>query len=291
MSFNFSKKLAEYIWINGEFLKWEDANIHILTHSLHYSGAVFEGERAYNGVIFKLDQHTDRLLKSAEFMGLQHDYSHDQITKACVDTLERNSLKNAYIRPLIWRGAESLKVNSEEDIDINFLVLAVDSNPEFVKGLKLKVSQWRKFHPNTIPIQAKSSAHYAMSTVAQNTAAAEGFDDALLLDMEGNVAECTVSNIFFGKGNILVTPIADRFLNGITRQSIIEMAKRLGLSVEEKRISLDEISEYDCCFSTGTAREVAGIASINTGDKIINFKNEEMLSYIQLEFAKMVGKI
>lgn len=289
MAFNFSKKLAEYIWINGEFVRWEDANVHVLTHGLHYSGAVFEGERAYNGTIFKLDDHTRRLLKSAEYMGLRHNYTHEQINKACNDTLLKNGLKNAYVRPLIWRGAESLKID-HEDLEVNLLIIAVDSNPPFVNGLKLKLGRWRKLHPDSIPPQAKSSAHYAMATVSQDTAKAQGFDDALLLDIQGNVAECSVSNIFFGRDNTLVTPIADGFLNGITRQSVIKMARDLGMDVHEKLISLDELSEYDCCFCTGSAREISGVNLINIDGKELYFKNEKMLNYLQQEFAKMVGK-
>ena len=290
MSFNFSKKLADYIWINREFVKWEDANIHVLTHSLHYSGAVFEGQRSYNGKIFRLDDHTERLLKSADYMGLKHDYSALEINQACKDILIRNNLKDSYIRPLMWRGAGSLRIATDDDCQVNCLILAINSNPPFRHNLRLTLGKWRKLPPDSIPPQCKSSAHYAMSIVSINEAKAKGFDDALLLDIDGNVAECTGSNIFFSTGNKLVTPIADKFLNGITRQTIISLAKEIGIDVSEQIVTLDSLKNYDGCFITGSAAEIASIASITTQKEVFHFTNLSIVQNLQERFAKVVGK-
>ena len=227
----FNNKLPEFasdfVWINGKFFHLNEAYVHVLTHSLHYAGAAWEGERAYNGKIFKLEEHTNRLLKSAEYMGLTPlKYSTQEINAATYELLEKNSLKDAYIRPLIWRGAESMGIYNSE-LTVNILIALLPSRSEFLNNLKLNLSSWCKPSPKAFPPQAKSSTHYGMPVVSQITASNNGYDDSLVLDEEGYVAECNVANIFFGKGNKLVTPIADRFLNGITRQAVIEMVKSL----------------------------------------------------------------
>ncbi len=314
MDWNLSQKLSEFIWINGKIISWDQAYIHVLTHSLHYSGAVFEGERAYNGKIFKLKEHTERLLKSAKLMNLEIDYSSEEIQFATKAILEKNNLKNAYIRPLIWRGAESIGIYSSE-LKTNLLILAKESNPPFYNGLKLCISPWRKMAENSIPAQAKSSAHYAMSSISQKLAQDSGYDDALLLDQFDNIAECSTTNIFFGNDNKIVTPIADRFLNGITRQAVIEIAEEMGLEVHQQRLSLKDITKYDMCFITGTSGEITGVSSINieeqdlnkkntnlqnidkqntnkknTSKQILEFTNDKMVARLQQEFAKTVGK-
>ncbi len=289
MDFNSSEKLAEFIWINGKIIPWDEAYVHVLTHSLHYSGAVFEGERVYNGKVFKLTEHTNRLLKSAEYMHLQVDYSLEEIKVATEDILRKNNLQNAYVRPLIWRGAESLGAYNPV-LTTNLLILAQESNPKFRNGLKLWVSPWRKIAENAIPVQAKSSAHYAMLSISQKLAQDAGYDDALLLDQFDDIAECTTTNIFFGREGELVTPVADRFLNGLTRQMVIKLAKNIGIKVREERISLEDIKEYDTCFATGTSAEIRGISSIYTGKQNIEFINDKMVAILQQEYAKIVGK-
>ena len=289
MDFNSSEKLADFLWINGKIIPWNNAYVHVLTHSLHYAGAVFEGERAYNGKVFKLMKHTHRLLRSADYMHLKVEYSPEEIAAATIDILRKNNIKNAYVRPLIWRGAESLSAYNPV-LKTNLLILATESNPEFRNGLRLCVSPWRKITEDAIPVQAKSSTHYAMLAISQKLAQDAGYDDALLLDQFGNIAECTTTNIFFGKEERLVTPIADRFLNGLTRQAVVELAENIGIKAQEKRITLEDIKEYDVCFATGTSAEIRGISSIYTGNRDIKFTNNKMVATLQQEYAKIVGK-
>ena len=270
-------------------IPWNNANIHVITHSLHYSGAVFEGERAYDRKIFKLEEHSDRLIKSAEAMHLKVNYSKDEISQASRDVLKANNLKNAYIRPLMWRGAESLSAYNSV-LTTNFLVLAQESNPSFRKGIKLVVTPWRKVAENAMPSQSKSSAHYSMLSISKKMAQDQGYDDCLILDRFEDIAECSTTNIFFGKGDEIVTPIADRFLNGITRQTVIEMARNIGIKITEKRLKLEDIEKYDVCFSTGTSAEICGVSEINTGKSNLKFPNHELVSRFQNEYAKLVGK-
>ena len=289
MDFNLSEKLSDYIWINGNMIPWDDANIHVLTHSLHYSGAVFEGERAYDGKIFKLIEHSSRLIKSAEAMHLKVNYSVDEISQASEDILKKNNLKNAYVRPLIWRGAESLGAYNPV-LTTNLLVLAQESNPAFKSGVRLIVTPWRKVGDDAMPPQSKSSAHYAMLSISQKIAQDQGYDDCLILDRFDDIAECSTTNIFFGREGEIVTPIADRFLNGITRQTVIEMARNMGMKVKEERLMLEDIGQYDACFSTGTSAEIRGVSEINTGSGNINFPNQELVSKLQNEYGKLVCK-
>jgi branched-chain amino acid aminotransferase len=282
---------SDFVWVNGKFFHLNEAYVHVLTHSLHYAGAVWEGERAYNGKIFKLEEHTNRLLKSAEYMGLTPlKYSTQEINAVTYELLEKNSLKDAYIRPLIWRGAESMGIYNSE-LTVNILIALLPSRSEFLNNLKLNLSSWCKPSPKAFPPQAKSSTHYGMPVVSQITASNNGYDDSLVLDEEGYVAECNVANIFFGKGNKLVTPIADRFLNGITRQAVIEMVKSLEFEVIETRISLEDIGKYEYSFITGTAREIGGVGSIDLGKIVHYFPDpEQKINMLQSEFAKLVGK-
>ena len=289
MDFVLSEKLADFMWMNGRIIPWDDGYIHAMTHSLHYGGAVFEGERAYSGKVFKLNQHTNRLLRSAKDMHLSVKYSDKEINDATNQLLKKNNLRNAYIRPLIWRSSKSLGIYSTS-LDSNLLIIAYKSNPEFKNGLKLLLSPWRKFSENAIPVQSKSSAHYAMTFVSKKLAQDKGYDDALLLDQHDCIAECSTTNIFFGKGDTIVTPIADRFLNGITRQTVIEIAKTIGIKVYEARINLEDIKEYDSCFATGTAAEIKGIKLIDAGSQSITFTNDVITSKLQKKYAEIVEK-
>lgn len=286
----FTKKMSDFIWINGKFVPYNEAYIHVLTHSLHYAGAVFEGEMAYNGKVFKLEEHTNRLLKSAQYMNLEIKYSAEEINAATYELLLKNSLKNAYIRPLIWRGAESIGIYNS-NLTVNLLIATSPPRGEFLNNLKLNLGIWCKPSSKALPPQAKSSAHYAMAIASQITASSLGYDDSLVLDEEGFVAECNVANIFFGKGGNLITPIADRFLNGITRQAVIEMVKNIGFNVAEARITLEELGNYDYSFITGTAREIGGVGSIDLKKSVLHFPDTEgVVRLLQSEFAKLVGK-
>lgn len=290
---NRSNIQENYIWINGKFKKATRVLLDPLTHSLHYAGAVFEGERAYSGNIFKLEEHSKRLLISAEYMSLNVDYSLQEIMHASNEILIKNALyDNVYIRPIIWRGSESLNIfNKKLTTNIMIIAIPMQQRSDISSGLNLNIGKWRKPHPDTLPVQSKSSAHYAMSIISKKHAQLAGYDDSLLLDVYGNVAECTVTNIFFGIGNVIVTPIADRFLNGITRQTVIELARSMGIIVEEKRITLEDLEKYDTCFVTGTATEIKFVSSINYGDKKIVFYNRELVSQLQNIYTKLVHKV
>ena len=290
MNFKLSNKMSDYIWINGEIVPWDEAYVHVLTHSLHYAGAVYEGERAYNGKIFKLTEHTNRLLRSAEAMHLKVNFSADEINQATREVLRLNNLKDAYVRPLIWRGAETLGAYNPI-LKCNILVLAMESSPTFKNGMKLYVTPWRKIGVDAMPPQCKSSAHYAMMTVSQKLAQDLGYDDALILDKYDNIAESSTTNIFFGKGGTIVTPIADRFLNGITRQTVMEIARNIGIEVKEERLLVGDIGRYDSCFLTGTSAEIRGVFSISYDNAKVEFPNNNLVTRLQQEYAKVVGKI
>jgi len=277
-----------HIWVNGDLVPYELANIHVLTHSLHYSGSVFEGERAYNGKVFKLKEHTERLIKSSEALGLKVPYSIDEIIKAHELLIEKNEIQEAYIRPLVWCGSESLNITNP-NLSTNVLIAAVPSMPRsFTEGVNLCISRWRKAAPNMMPAQSKSAAHYNMAITSKKEAKSLGYDDALLLDYEGYIAECSTTNIFFVKENTLYTPIADRFLNGITRQTIIEIAKDLGLEVKEERLKLEQIEDFTECFNTGTAIEVQNISSIDLGSKKVVFNDHKIANTLKKEYDRIV---
>ncbi|MCC8418016.1 MAG: branched-chain amino acid transaminase [Rickettsia endosymbiont of Bryobia graminum] len=278
-----------YIWINGKFVIFDEAKIHALTHSLHYSGAVFEGEKAYNGKVFKLEEHTNRLIESAKSLGLNVPYSYEEIIKAHQLLIEKNNIKNAYIRPLIWQGSESINITNSV-LSVNLLIASVPSLYRPSEPLNLHIARWRKPHPNSLPPQCKSAGHYNMAIVCQKEAKTLGFKDAIMLDWEGYIAECTTSNIFFVKDLQLFTLIADRFLNGITRQTIIDLAYESNIQVIEERINLERLAEFSECFVTGTAIEVKEVKSINFDGKEIIFPNNKITSLLKAKYDKLVGK-
>lgn len=278
-----------YIWINGKLVMFDEAKIHALTHSLHYSGAVFEGEKAYNGKIFKLEEHTDRLIESAKSLGLDVPYNYEEIIEAHKLLIEKNNVKNAYIRPLIWQGSESINITNPA-LSVNLLIASVPSLYRASEPLNLHIARWRKPHPNSLPPQCKSAGHYNMSIVCQKEAKALGFRDAIMLDWEGYIAECTTANIFFVKNNQLFTPIADRFLNGITRQTVIDLARESNIGVTEERISPDRLETFSECFVTGTAIEVKEVKSVNFDGKEIIFPDNKITLLLKAKYDKLVGK-
>lgn len=282
------KKHADYIWINGEFLPWEESNIHIMTHSLHYAGAVYEGVRSYNGKAFLSYEHAQRLIRSAKAMGLDFSFTAEEIVEIIKQLLAKNDIQDSYIRPLVWRGAEEIKIY-HKNLTTNFMVAALPSKRQYKNDIRLNVSKWRKAHPDSIDPQAKSSAHYATSVLVQKEANELGFDDSLQMDHDGNIAECTISNLFFAKGDKIYTPFAKNYLNGLTRQFIIKMATEMGYIVQEKAIKLEELGEYDTCFMTGTAVEIAGIELIDNAGTEYRYGNK-IVPALQLEFAKRCGK-
>jgi len=256
-----------FIWLNGELFDWREANVHVLTHGLHYASSVFEGERVYDGEIFKLTEHTERLIKSAEILGFDIGLSVDEINKACLDTIAANKIVDGYVRPIAWRGSEMMGVSAQQN-KINLAVAAwvwpSYFDPEArMKGIRLQLSDWKRPSPETIPTQSKAAGLYMICTLSKHKAEAEGFDDAVMLDYRGRVAEATGANIFFTKDGVLHTPTPDCFLDGITRRTVIDLAKARGIEVVERAIMPEEMAEFDECFLTGTAAEVTPVGSIS----------------------------
>ncbi|MCX5517150.1 branched-chain amino acid aminotransferase [Kaistia defluvii] len=255
-----------WIWMNGSFVPWKDAKIHVLTHGLHYASAVFEGERAYNGTIFKLREHTERLFHSAEILNFKIPYTIEEIDEASKATLAKNGLVDGYLRPIAWRGSEAMGVSAQKN-KINVAIAAWEwpsyfTPAERLKGIRLDWAKYRRPDPRTAPSLAKASGLYMICTISKHAAEARGYADALMLDWEGNVAESTGANVFFVKDGVIHTPLADRFLNGITRQTVIGLAKSHGLEVIERRIAPEELSSFSECWLCGTAAEVTPVSEI-----------------------------
>lgn len=255
-----------WIWIDGEMRPWREAQVHYLTHALHYATQVFEGERAYEGQIFKSVEHSERLIKSADIIYMDTPYSVDEIEHIKQEVLKANNLENAYIRAALWRGSEQMGINVE-GTKTHLAVAAWDWGSYFdpearEKGISLGRVQWAKSAPNTAPTQSKCACLYNVGCMAKHEARERGFTDALMLDHEGYVAESSGANFFGVKDGALHTPIADRFLNGITRQSVIGLAKQAGIEVHERRIKPEELERFEEIFLTGTAAEVTAVGKI-----------------------------
>jgi len=255
-----------WIWFDGELKPWKDAKIHVLTHGLHYASTVFEGQRAYGGEVFKLREHTNRLINSAKLLDFTIPYSADEIDAACRLVLEKNNLTDAYMRPVAWRGSEELSVpgrNNKVHLAIaSWVWPSYFSVEEKLKGIRLEWSKWKRPSPETIPSHAKAAGLYMICTLSKDAAMANGFADALMLDYRGYVAEATGANVFFIKGDQIVTPLPDCFLNGITRQTVIGLAKEKGFTVTERHMKPEELANYDECFLTGTAAEITPVSLV-----------------------------
>jgi branched-chain amino acid aminotransferase len=255
-----------FIWYDGAFVDWKDAKVHVLTHGLHYGSSVFEGERAYGGEIFKLREHTERLIESARILGFKIPYSADEIDEACREALRRSGLKDAYVRPIAWRGSEMMGVSAQHNtIHLAIAVWAWPSyfNPEErLKGIRLDIAEYRRPDPATAPSRSKAAGLYMICTISKHAAEAKGYADALMYDYRGYVAEATGANVFFVKDGALHTPTPDCFLNGITRQTVIELARRNGIEVIERHIMPQELSTFTECFICGTAAEVTPVSEI-----------------------------
>jgi len=256
------------IWYNGEMVPWRDANLHILSHGLHYASSVFEGERAYNGRIFKLREHTERLFYSARTLGFEIPYTLDEIDEACKATLTENDIIDGYIRPVAWRGSEMMGVSAQET-RINVAIASWPwpsyFSPEArMKGIKLRTTKWRRPAPDTEPVHAKAAGLYMICTLSKHEAEDMGFDDALMLDYRGQIVEATGANIFMVMGDgKLHTPIPDCFLDGITRRTVIALAEKRGIEVIERAILPDELDSATEIFLTGTAAEVTPVGLID----------------------------
>ena len=255
------------IWHNNDLVDWQDVKLHVLSHGLHYGSFVFEGLRVYEGQIFKLEEHTERLYHSAKIMGIKIPYSKDEINKATKKIVSIQNVQNGYVRPFAWRGSEMMAISAQQT-KIHVAIATWEWGSYFdpklkTEGIKLNISKWRRPAPNTIPWDTKASGLYMICTLSKHEAEQQGYADSLMLDHEGNVAEATGANIFFkDKDGNLHTPIPDSFLDGITRRAIIEIAKSKNIKIYERKISPKELSKFVGCFLTGTAAEVTPVSCI-----------------------------
>jgi branched-chain amino acid aminotransferase len=255
-----------WIWYNGEMVPWKDAKLHVLTHGLHYASSVFEGQRAYGGEVFKLREHTERLIFSGKTLDFTIPYSADEIDDACRQVLAKNDLVDAYMRPVAWRGSETLSVPARDN-KVHLAIAAwvwpsYFSTEERLKGIRLCWADWKRPSPETIPCKAKAAGLYMICTLSKHTAMDKGYADALMLDYRGYVAEATGANVFFVKGKEITTPTPDCFLDGITRRTLIGLAKANGYTVTERHIKPEELAAFDECFLTGTAAEVTPVSEV-----------------------------
>jgi branched-chain amino acid aminotransferase len=278
-------QLDGHIWFNGEFVAWKDAKVHVLTHGLHYASSVFEGERAYGGRIFKLTEHTERLHHSAELLGFEIPYSVAEIDAACEELLEKQGFSDAYVRPIAWRGSEMMGVSAQAN-RIN-LAIAIWQWPSYfkpeerLKGIRLDMAEYRRPDPRTAPSKSKAAGLYMICTLSKHAAEKKGYADALMLDWRGQVAEATGANVFFVKDGVIHTPLPDCFLDGITRRTVIDLARQRGYEVVERAIMPEELDGFEQCFLTGTAAEVTPVSEIGpyrftVGEITSNLMNDYM---------------
>ncbi|WP_397423436.1 branched-chain amino acid aminotransferase [Phenylobacterium sp.] len=279
-----------WIWLDGQFVAWRDAKVHVLTHGLHYASAVFEGERMYGGEIFELTAHTERLFKSAEYLDFEIPYSVAEIDQACRETCAKNGLVDAYVRPIAWRGSEMIGV-SAQDTKIHVAVAVWDwpsyfSPAERAKGIRMCWAKYKRPSPETEPVHAKATGLYMICTISKHAAEKNGYTDAMMLDYRGYVAESTGSNVFFIQDGVIHTPTPDCFLNGITRQTVIRLAREKGLTVVERHIRPEELAGFTECFVVGTAAEVTPVAQIGE----YSFKPDAISLGLMDDYARLVRR-
>ena len=280
------------IWYNNDLVDWQDVKLHVLSHGLHYASCVFEGLRIYDGEIFKLEEHTDRLYHSAKRMDIKIPYSKDEINNAIKKTVSVQNVQNGYVRPFAWRGSEMMAVSAQQT-KIHVAIATWEWGTYFdsklkTEGIKLNISKWRRPAPNTIPWDTKATGLYMICTLSKHEAERQGYADSLMFDHEGNVAEATGANIFFKDQNgELHTPTPDCFLDGITRRTVIEIAKSKNIKVNERKISPNELQNFVGCFLTGTAAEVTPISKIAEHTyKVCNVILDLSASYEKLDRKK-----
>ena len=280
-----------HIWLDGKFVDWKKAKIHVLTHGLHYGSCVFEGSRVYNGKIFKLNEHTERLYNSAKLLGFKIPYSKKKISSVSKLLIKKQKIKNGYLRPFAWRGSEMMAISAQKTT-IHVALAAWEMSTYFnpqkqLKGIKLQTAYWRRPAPNTAPTQAKASGLYMICTLSKHYAEMKHYDDSLMLDYKGRVAESTGSNIFIVKKGILYTPIADCFLNGITRKTIVSLAKKNNIKVYEKHMFPKELLKAEEVFLTGTAVEITPVSQIDNKKFKIGPVTKKLIEL----FNNLVGKV
>jgi len=278
------------IWMDGEFVDWRESKVHVLTHSLHYGSAVFEGDRAYGGEIFRLEDHSQRLLNSAKHLGYEIPYTRNQIDEACTETLARSGLGDAYVRPIAWRGSEMMGVASKNN-KIHLAVAVWHWGNYFsdkMKGIRLCMADWKRPAPDTIPCKAKGAGLYMICTLSKDAAGAKGYDDALMLDFKGRVAECTGAHIFFVRDGELHCPSNDILLDGITHDTVLKLADKRGIKVYSRDIYPSELPHFSECFVVGTAAEITPVREIDG----LKYVPGEMCETLMADYDKAVhGKI
>ena len=278
-----------WIWFDGKMVPWREAEVHVLTHALHYASSVFEGQRAYNGKIFKLTEHSQRLRNSAALLGFDLPWSVEQIDAACDEVLELNGHTDAYMRPVAWRGSESMGVapgNTQAHLAIAAWEWGKYYDPRISEnGIRLDIAPWRRPAPYTAPTESKAAGLYMICTLSKQHAEQRGFNDALMLDWRGRVAEATGANVFFARDGELHTPTPDCFLDGITRRTIVDLAQRRGIAVNERAIWPEELETFEQMFLTGTAVEVTPVRSAGPW----NFEVGELTRQLARDYDDLVN--
>lgn len=279
------------IWMDGKLVDWRDANVHVLTHGLHYGSCVFEGERVYGGVVFKLQEHNERLHRSAELLGFKIPYTVEELNKATMEVVDAMGFANAYVRPVAWRGSEMMAISAQQT-KIHVAIAVWDMGKYFdksaiEKGLKLKTSNWRRPAPNTAPSASKAAGLYMICTMSKHAAEAEGYNDALMLDYKDRVAEATGANIFLVQNGELHTPTTECILNGITRLTVIDLAKKRGIKVVEREILPNEFAKTQEVFLTGSAAEVTPVGSIDAH----NFTVGPVTKMLMEDYSNLVNRV
>ena len=258
-----------FIWINGTLVPWKDAKLHVLSHGLHYASCVFEGERAYGGTIFKSTEHSERFRNSAKILDFEIPYTVAELDAAKQLVVDKNGFSDCYVRPVAWRGSEMMAVAAQHATI--FTAIAVWDWPSMfdiatkMKGIRLDLAEYRRPDPRTAPALAKAAGLYMICTLSKHRAERRGYADALMLDWQGRVAECTGANVLFVKDGTIHTPIADCFLDGITRRTVLDLARRRGIAINERRIMPEELSSFSECFICGTGAEVTPVSEIADG--------------------------
>ncbi len=280
-----------WIWLDGQFVPWREAKVHVLTHGLHYASAVFEGQRMYGGEIYALHAHSQRLIESARIMDFEIPYTVDQIDQACIDTCAKNGLTDCYVRPIAWRGTEMIGV-SAQNTKIHLAIAAWEWPSYFdpeqkKKGIRLTYAKYRRPDPRSAPVHAKATGLYMICTISKHAAEREGYADALFLDIHDNIAEATGANIFLIRDGVIHTPTPDSFLNGITRQSVIKLAREKGFEVVERTIPLSELGTFSEVFITGSAAEVTPVGEIGEH----RFTPGNLTLSLADDYANMVRRI
>lgn len=279
-----------FIWFDGVLKPWREAQVHVLTHALHYASSVFEGQRAYAGEIFKLREHSERLKFSAQQLGFEIPFSLDEIDAANYDVMKANNLSDCYLRPIAWRGSEQMGV-AAQNTKIHLAIAAWPwpsyFSPEArMKGLKVTMSDWCRPDPRTIPCKAKAAGLYMICTLSKHAADAKGYDDAMMLDWRGRVAELTGANVFFVKGQEIHTPTPDCILDGITRRTAIELAQKRGFKIIERAIMPEEMADFEQCFITGTAAEVTPLSQVGP----YNFEVGAIVKQLMTDYDDLVHR-